>query len=245
MSYLFTVSIQASNADGSVWHALHPAENVDTRTWGLLEASADDVAEEVARQQEAAVGDNWRVCVWVGADADTSTEPAYIWEPTGLLDLLNNYSGSNIWQDLILTDALYDEQYSDAVDVGANDRFVAGGRLFRHDAQAGAWYDAGPYPESEGAHYTAWLTTDPSYLEDGLTDVAVVKDELTGDGQWTSTGNPLVYLKTTVDVSDYDVHSRSQDEAETLLINAGWRAADGWLWRPVATGYLVTVERAR
>lgn len=65
----FTVEIQASNSDQSVWQALHPAENTEGD-------SAETVAVDVARHQNIAEGDNWRVCVWNGTDADTGTRAA-------------------------------------------------------------------------------------------------------------------------------------------------------------------------
>lgn len=66
----FTVEIQASNDDFTIWQALHPAENVDS------DGTPADVAADVARNQNVAEGHNWRVRVWDGADADTTTEPA-------------------------------------------------------------------------------------------------------------------------------------------------------------------------
>lgn len=79
----YTVEIQAyggsagSAASGevalspelSIWQAIHPAETI-TGT------SADEVAQDVAANQNVAEGTGWRVAVWEGADADTSTEPA-------------------------------------------------------------------------------------------------------------------------------------------------------------------------
>jgi len=65
----FTVEIQASNADQSVWQALHPAENTEGD-------SAETVAVDVAQHQTIAEGDNWRVCVWDGNDADTGRRAA-------------------------------------------------------------------------------------------------------------------------------------------------------------------------
>lgn len=58
----FTVEIQAT-ADGEVWQAMHPAENVDGE-------SAREVARFVASNQTVADG-AFRVMVWDGADADT------------------------------------------------------------------------------------------------------------------------------------------------------------------------------
>jgi hypothetical protein len=73
----YIVEIQASNSDGTIWQALAPAETVTTD-----DASAEEVAREVAGNQNIAEGGNWRVCVWDGADADTGTEPAYALDAT-------------------------------------------------------------------------------------------------------------------------------------------------------------------
>ena len=70
----YTVEIQAGNEDGTIWQAMHPAENVaDTGT-------AKQVALDVlANQNVLALDDNspWRIAVWNGADADTGGEPDY------------------------------------------------------------------------------------------------------------------------------------------------------------------------
>lgn len=67
----YTVQVEASNADRSIWQALAPAENVTA----LNGETARDIAEMVASNQNIADGDNWRVRVWDGADADTSSTP--------------------------------------------------------------------------------------------------------------------------------------------------------------------------
>lgn len=66
----FTVQIEASNADGTIWQALAPAETVDS------DDTAAELAAEVAANQNIAEGSNWRVRVWDGEDADTGTDPA-------------------------------------------------------------------------------------------------------------------------------------------------------------------------
>lgn len=76
---VFTVEIQASNDAREIWQALAPAENIHTAAWGQG-WTAKDVAVTTADHQDVAEGDNWRVCVWEGPDADTATEPAFIWE---------------------------------------------------------------------------------------------------------------------------------------------------------------------
>ncbi len=80
----YTVEIQASNGDDIVWQALMLAENVETGAWGP-NWSAEDVARWTADNQtitEDALN-GWRVCVWLGADADTGMEPAAVYYPAG------------------------------------------------------------------------------------------------------------------------------------------------------------------
>ena len=56
-----------------------------------------------------------------------------------ILNQLNDYTGDNIWQDVIY-DLDVDEDATDEIDEGRNDRFVLdGGRTFVHDAQRGEW----------------------------------------------------------------------------------------------------------
>jgi len=70
----FTVEIQAGNADGTIWQAMAPAENIDRVE------TASDVAFDVLHNQnvldEDGVG-HWRIVVWIGTDADTSCSPDY------------------------------------------------------------------------------------------------------------------------------------------------------------------------
>jgi hypothetical protein len=72
----FTVEIQARNADGTIWQAMEPAETIDTSGWGT-----DWTAEEVARttvDHQTIAEKPYRVAVWAGTNADTSTEPSFI-----------------------------------------------------------------------------------------------------------------------------------------------------------------------
>lgn len=71
MTSTYTVEIQASTASGEVWQTVHPAETVDAPAW-----TAEDVARVTASNQTVVEGDNWRVCVWAGAD--TGADPAYV-----------------------------------------------------------------------------------------------------------------------------------------------------------------------
>lgn len=70
----YTVQVEASDAEGAVWQAVHPAEHVT----GKPGESAMEVARWVGTNQLAAVGANWRVRVWPGVQADTSTDPAAV-----------------------------------------------------------------------------------------------------------------------------------------------------------------------
>lgn len=66
----YTVRIEASNADGTIWQPVHPAENVTTGE------EAHEVAARVLAEQTVADGAGVRVRVWVGHDADTGGKPA-------------------------------------------------------------------------------------------------------------------------------------------------------------------------
>jgi len=77
MTTTYTVKIEASNEDGTIWQALEPAENIETTQWGPT-WTAEDVARATADNQTVAEGDRWRVLVWEGADADEDSEPAYV-----------------------------------------------------------------------------------------------------------------------------------------------------------------------
>lgn len=69
----YTVQIEASDADATIWQAVSLSEDVTDP------GTAQDVAEAVANNQNVAY-DNWRVLVWNGAAADTSTTPAYVFD---------------------------------------------------------------------------------------------------------------------------------------------------------------------
>jgi prevent-host-death family protein len=97
-------------------------------------------------------------------------------------------------------------------------------------------------------HFTAWLTTDPTCMEQDQTcaDVLVLADELDGEDpgnpdHWTSTTDEHFKAMTTVDAVDGD-HADAKREANELLEDAGWKL-DGQ-WEGVDSGYVVTVVRA-
>lgn len=73
----YTVQIEASNEAGDIWQALAPAETFDLADWiadwGGTNWTPDQIAQTVAKHQDVADGDNWRVRVWTGAD--TGIEP--------------------------------------------------------------------------------------------------------------------------------------------------------------------------
>ena len=97
----------------------------------------------------------------------------------------------------------------------------------------------------ENEHFTAWLTTDPTCLDQACADVVVLADELRGEPDdrdaWFSTGDPLFTATTTVDAKDGDQGDAIR-EAVDLLDAEGWRV-DG-KWEAVTTGATVTVTRA-
>lgn len=66
----YTVQIEASTADGGIWQALAPSEQITST------GNAEDVAEITAADQNVAEGNDWRVVVWEGDRAEG--EPAYV-----------------------------------------------------------------------------------------------------------------------------------------------------------------------
>ncbi|PBC72309.1 MULTISPECIES: hypothetical protein [unclassified Streptomyces] len=95
-------------------------------------------------------------------------------------------------------------------------------------------------------HFTAWLTTDASCLDQPNIDVTVLEDELIGDnpandGAWSSQGDPLFHAVTGVPAADSST-GRAEKEAQSLLEAAGWTVEGDW--EPVPTGGVVTVSRA-
>lgn len=94
-------------------------------------------------------------------------------------------------------------------------------------------------------HFTAWLTTDPSCLDQACADVVVLRDELRGEADdpnaWASTDDERFSAVTTVDAKDGD-QVDAMREAVELLEAAGWKL-DGE-WEAVPTGATVTVTRA-
>lgn len=69
----YTVEIQAGNDDGTIWQAMHPAENINDN------GSAEQVALDVFGNQNLLDDSDgpWRIAVWNGSDADTGLKPAY------------------------------------------------------------------------------------------------------------------------------------------------------------------------
>jgi hypothetical protein len=95
--------------------------------------------------------------------------------------------------------------------------------------------------DTTATHFTAWLTTTTSALDQDNADVVVLEDEELAEGEWTSTGDPLFTAVTDVPAEDGD-HGKAQREATDLLATAGWTTTGSW--HAVDTGYVVTVERA-
>lgn len=94
-------------------------------------------------------------------------------------------------------------------------------------------------------HFTAWLTTDPTCLDQACADVVVLRDELRGEADdpnaWSSTSDELFSAATTVDARDGD-YEDAEREAKELLESAGWKLDGGW--EAVPTGATATVTRA-
>lgn len=93
-------------------------------------------------------------------------------------------------------------------------------------------------------HYTAWITTDTSCLDQDNADITVLRDEQLGaDGDpngWSSTGDPVHYATTSINARTGD-HDDIVAEAKALLAAAEWDVTG--TWEAVPTGYTATVER--
>lgn len=96
-------------------------------------------------------------------------------------------------------------------------------------------------------HFTAWLTTDASAVPNGNADISVLRDEVAGyKGDnfdipvYESTGDPIFYVET--DVNVHDDHEGLIGKAEKALRDAGWTVSGAW--DGVDTGYVVTVTRS-
>ncbi|HEU4673175.1 MAG TPA: hypothetical protein VFS32_09775 [Candidatus Limnocylindrales bacterium] len=84
--------------------------------------------------------------------------------------------------------------------------------------------------------FVAWLTTDPTCLDQDNADVVVLRDEK--DVAPGEANEPLFSAVTSVDAADGD-HGDAIREAESLLADAGWRVTGDW--EPVPTGYIAAV----
>lgn len=86
--------------------------------------------------------------------------------------------------------------------------------------------------------FVAWLTTDPTCLDQDNADVVVLRDEK--DVAPGETNEPLFSAVTSVPAKDGD-HDDAIREAESLLADAGWRVTGDW--EPVPTGCFAAVTR--
>lgn len=77
---VYTVEIQVSGEDGRIWQAMHPAETVTA----FNGETAAQIAHFAACNTDMVDGTNWRVAVWHGRNADTSTEPARVLDGSDL-----------------------------------------------------------------------------------------------------------------------------------------------------------------
>jgi hypothetical protein len=115
-------------------------------------------------------------------------------------------------------------------------------------------------------HFTAWLTNDPSCLDQPFMDLTIWQDTITGYRKGDLIGDvdlatgtdtlgyeeipvwemdpdkpdPTFYAVTKVPARDGDI-ADAQQEAKELLETAGWRIVGDWDVTPNA--YTVTVER--
>ncbi|MGW6912615.1 hypothetical protein ACWGB8_02135 [Kitasatospora sp. NPDC054939] len=99
-------------------------------------------------------------------------------------------------------------------------------------------------PDEPGPHFTAWVTTDTSCLDQPNIDVDVLADTIHGYNAsgpvWTSSTTTLTHLTTTVPAADGD-GDKALKEAKDLLAEAGWTLTG--TWDAVDTGFVATVER--
>jgi hypothetical protein len=95
-------------------------------------------------------------------------------------------------------------------------------------------------------HFTAWVTTTTSALDQDNIDVTILEDEEIGDpeggdGTWACKGgDALFYAITSVPAEDGDT-AQALREAEELMRDAGWTTVGKW--DDVDTGCIITVER--
>lgn len=97
-------------------------------------------------------------------------------------------------------------------------------------------------------HFTAWLTDDPSCLDQPNVDLNIWQDMLTTgdgdqDGDWACDPGQGTFFNaiTSVNAEDGDVDD-AMAEAKNLMEAAGWRIVGDW--QPAGNAYTVTVERA-
>jgi hypothetical protein len=96
-------------------------------------------------------------------------------------------------------------------------------------------------------HFTAWLVSDTSALDQPNMDITVLEDTLVGenpedDGAWSTDGSKpaAFYGITETDARDGDADEGIR-QAERLLADAGWSTVGKW--EAVDTGCIITVER--
>ncbi|WP_406501615.1 hypothetical protein OHA04_27775 [Streptomyces sp. NBC_01590] len=95
-------------------------------------------------------------------------------------------------------------------------------------------------------HFTAWLGTNASVLDQDNMDVVVLEDELFGDPAegataWSCKGEEALFTGITDTPAEDGDHKSAQREAEALLSDAGWSTVGEW--DDVDTGYTITVVR--
>ncbi len=88
----YTVEIEASDNAGTQWQAMAPAETVVADSQSIAALNA-------ATNQNVAEGNNWRVNVWAGRDADTSTAPVMTLHATDFHDVKKpRPCGNPVWK---------------------------------------------------------------------------------------------------------------------------------------------------
>lgn len=160
---LFTVQIEAT-ADGAIWQAVTPPETAEGD-------DAQDVAEFVASHQNIAEGGDWRIVVWQGEDADTGTDPAYVWTPptpehfTAWITTDANCLAGDKIDVVVLADKRIDEDAWLSTDSRWFDALTTIRVRRRHDADADAIGEATALLEAAGWTITdRWDAIDSGYV---------------------------------------------------------------------------------
>jgi hypothetical protein len=258
----YTVEIQAGGDD--IWQALAPAETVDTREWGG-DWTAEDVARTTADHQTLAEGTDWRVCVWIGADADIGMQPDAVAYPPENSDE-EDQPAYRISRDGLAPLALpveleaqlrdawsADFTIGDAVEAAVNAKIDEHGTSADGVEWLGPWSPADVVADVLNGHihgFTAMIGAAPDVVAGDYYDVSVTANEVPGvtwDGQGNEVPEAIMGAGVVMDAVELplDIHlgdaSDACDLAEGALEERGWRRIGPWEWADTAA--YASVER--